>query len=428
MKVTTELGLKQSLLMTTDIRLAIDMLAMSTPELEDLMNEELINNPCLEERHDAYASFLSADQQGAFDIALKTTRTAQGFQDALLQQLGEGRFNALETTIATMLIHSLGDDGILDDYEHVYQWINDELGVFPEWIESVRRRILDFEPIGCGAKSIHEAIAHQISINCQFDHGEFLVLLNLLKKNPQQKLSHSLLASIRHDKSVAELKMVTPRPSSAFIHDPTNSSFIIPDVSVTNYHSHLSTSLCKKPSTRWALAKKSSTPFLKTYYRRALFMRQALQFREHSLLVVAKIIVEQQAGWFIDKQPLKPLNLRDVAQLSGLHESTISRLSRGKYLICDWGSFELKHFFGQGITADGLQDELSTSWIKEQVTTMIAKENKSAPLSDQKICERLGKMGIPIARRTVSKYREKLNIPAKNERFVLLSKLPYQRS
>lgn len=415
MKTTTEFALNQSLLMTTDMRLAIGMLAMSTDEIEDLINDELIKNPCLEEDYDYYHHHISKSQEGAFDIAVKTCAAPQDFRQNLLTQMGEGKFNAIEATIATMLIHSLDDDGILSDYEHVFYWISEELGVYPEWIESVRLRILDLEPMGCGAKNINESLMHQIQRKCAHSHEQFMAIMDCIAKNPAKKITQAQLAHLNQDTKRGELKKLCPQPSSAQIETPSFLETINPDVMVTTHQQIAKTTLLKRPSERITINKKTTLTFLKDHHRRAQFTSKALRFRENNLLAVAKLIVEQQQDWFVHNKPLKPLSLRDIAVRSGLHESSISRLSRGKYLSCDRGVFELKYFFNQAVTPDSNND-LTASSVKEHIKIMVAKENKSAPLSDQNICEELQKNGMPIARRTVSKYRKKLNIPPKSER------------
>lgn len=419
MKTTTEFALNQSLLMTTDMRLAIGMLAMSTDEIEELLNDELIKNPCLEEVYDYSHHHASKDQEGAFDIAVKTSAATHDFRQDLLTQVGEGEFNAVEATIATMLIHSLDDDGILSDYDEVFYWISEELGVYPEWVESVRLRILELEPVGCCAKNINESLMHQIQRKCSYSHEQFMRIMDFIMKNPTKKITQAQLAHLNQDTKRSELKKLCPQPSSAQVQSPSFVEAINPDVMVTTHQQVARTSLLKRPSERIVINKKNTFTFLKDHYRRAQFMSKALRFRENSLLVVANLIVEQQQDWFIHNKPLKPLSLRDIATRSGLHESSVSRLSRGKYLSCDRGMFELKYFFGQAVIPDS-DNDMTASSVKEHIKIMVAKENKSSPLSDQNICEELQKNGMPIARRTVSKYRKKLNIPPKNERFRLI--------
>lgn len=435
MKLSADLSLKQSLVMTNDMRLAIDMLAMTAMEIEQLIDQELEKNPYLEEG-DYYTSsrdavmYSNSGGISAFDVAIKTKSGDVDFRDSLLQQVGQGRFNALERQIAHIIINNIDDDGLLLQCDDVYRTIIDELGVFSEWIDSVRFRVMDLEPPACGATDIYESLVHQVRRRCHFPHREFLLLLEEIKRDPLRKVPFSRLNAIKTDDAQNELKMLHPRPSRAYHEETINTQAIHPDVSVIRSHDKFIVSLIKKPSDRLVMrdnysdggSKKqsSSSSFLRESRNRATFLLKSLRFRDRSLFSVSRAIVEQQGAWLGNQGPLKPMNLRDIAEMCGLHESSVSRLVRGKYLFCDQGVFELRYFFSTAVLQEGQDDAQSATFIKDQIRAIVRKEDKTIPLSDQKIQEQLKMGGVVISRRTVAKYRESLNLGPAHERRVLI--------
>lgn len=433
MKLTSELALKQTMSMTTDMRMAIDMLTMSSLEIDDLIEEELQKNPFLEEGEDygrithGGASSWQGEQAAPIDVALQKTATSYDFREQLVRQVGEQRWNSLEVMIAHVIINSLDDDGFFADVLEIEHDLMEGLGIFPEWIESVRLRIMDLEPIGCAAKDINESLVHQVKRKCRVSQNQFLSILAEFKDKPSGKITAAIIERLRSAGDLFELRMLNPRPSSQANNDNFFQTIIAPDVIVHHVHDTLSISLLKRSSTRLQIRRGSSFSqtkggegrVLKDEQRRASFLMRALEFRENSLLAVSRAIVEHQSGWFLHNEPQRPLCLRDVAEICGLHESSISRLVRGKYLVCSRGSFELKQFFSGAVQDDNGSSKSATS-IKEQIKTYIRNENKMTPLSDQKIQEMLKDNGMGISRRTVAKYREGMNIAPANERRALL--------
>ncbi|OPZ24302.1 MAG: RNA polymerase sigma-54 factor [bacterium ADurb.BinA186] len=155
-------------------------------------------------------------------------------------------------------------------------------------------------------------------------------------------------------------------------------------------------------------------------YRRARFLLKSLGYREQNLVRVAVAIVEYQRAWFFDNKELRPLGLVDIAQKTGLHESTVSRLVKNKGLASERGVHELKYFFSQRVSK---AQEKSSSSVKDLIRDLIAKEDKTRPFSDFRLCQELGAQKVEIARRTVAKYREALGIlPAHQRRVFSVAK------
>lgn len=403
MRINTDLSLKQSLSLTTDMRLAIEILSMSSAEILELIDEELAKNPGLEECH--YNSPFIASEN-AFDV-LETTAEELDFRAQLWQLAKLEKFNYYELNIAYYLIYSLDERGFLPDQEEVYQLIIDELDVFPEWVDSVRFRIMGFGPGGFAAKDLEESLLFQLKNYCQFAHPDFLRLL----KDPHKKIFQADIHKIREDRHLDELKALSIYPSNSFKSDKEH---IHIDILVEKNGQTLQLRLLRRASSRLLVVPKNFS--IKSNYQRAHFLLRALRFREDSLLKVARAIVDHQHAWFLGLGPLLPLSLYTIADICGLHESSISRLTRNKYLSCAKGTFELKHFFSQAALVNDHGEECSTLAIKDKIRLLIHGENKNQPLTDQQIQKALIVANMPIARRTVTKYRESLKLPIAAQR------------
>lgn len=403
MRVTADLRLKQSLALTTDMRMAISTLSMSGEEISELIQQEMAKNPSLQEFSEP-SSFVS--HESAFEIALKTTTEVKDFRELLWQEAQLLRLNVFELKIAYALIFSLDDRGLLPDKDEIYQIIIDDLGVFSEWIESVRTRLMALEPVGCCAKDVEEFLLFQLSHRCQYPHDEFESFL----KN-KKTLTRADIQKLKSDPKLYELKNLLRSPIS-FAALP-----LAIEILVENISGKLKVCLLKRASHGLRVVSCG----LKDHEKQAHFLIKALRFRENNLLKVAEAIIFYQEAWFLGLGEIRPLSLHDVASISGLHESSISRLTRGKYLSCTKGSFELKYFFSQNaLSIDG---ECSSKAIKEKIRKIIEQENRQKPLSDEQIAKSLKLARMPIARRTVTKYRESLKLPRAKDRFI-----PDQRS
>lgn len=420
MKVSVDLALRQSLTLNQEMRLAIDMLAMSTLEIDEIIDEELLKNPSLEERE--FARSMS-DASSAFDVALETETRVDNFRDALLQQIGESAMNAIEREIAYCLVNNLDDDGLLPHQQDVYARIVDDLGVYDEWIETVRRRILDLDPVGCAAFDSCESLMHQAQKLCHFPHDEFMTLLASIHNEPDQKIAFSRISRMKNDDALDELRKLFARPAMRFQERQSYVDAAVPDVVVKHGVHGFQVLLTKKPSERLMICANSDVfrknAFLRENRRRALFMMKAMQYRETGLAKVSRAIVLHQEEWLLEKGPIKPLTLREIADVCSMHESSVSRLTKGKYLLCDRGVFELKYFFSAKIASDSNEGMSSSLSVKDRIKTIVNKEEKTCPLSDQKIVERLIDEGFHISRRTVTKYREAMEIPSAQNRRTL---------
>ena len=365
------------------------------------------------------------------------------FYDSLKEQMGEEDLTEKQQYALEYLIGSLDNNGYL---RKNLEDISDELAIYHnveftvQELEEVLRILQSFDPAGIGARSLQECLLIQISrkpkgilkdkmrevIVKHFD--EFI-------KKHWDKIRVSLGVSESFaDDLQRELRRLNPKPGAAMGESVgRNLQQITPDFVVnTAEDGSISFSLndgnvpmlkvspdytesieeYKKRKATLSRSEKESLAFYEDKVNKAQGFIDAVQQRRHTLYATMKAIIEWQRKYFMDgdEADLKPMILKDIAEKTGLDISTISRVSNEKYVQTNWGSFPLRHFFSDGyVTEDG--EETSTRKIKLSLKELINKENKERPLSDDALAVEMKKLGYPIARRTVAKYREQLGIP-----------------
>ncbi|MBN2482045.1 MAG: RNA polymerase factor sigma-54 [Bacteroidales bacterium] len=365
------------------------------------------------------------------------------FHDYLENQLGLRSLDERQHMLATYLLGNIDDDGYLRrKLENVVDDIAFGLGIETNEIELIEilRIIQSFDPPGVGARDLQECLLLQIEA---MDH-----------ENDNKKLAYRILKDHyieftrkHYDKIVARLNItddelksalgeilkLNPKPGSAY-SDPQNKSAnpIIPDFILENDDGDLQLSLNSRnlPELR---INKTYANMLQTYqYNRShnsKSQREALNFvkqkldsarwfidaikqRQNTLLITMHAIINYQKEYFLlgDETKLKPMILKDIADLTGLDVSTVSRVANSKYIQTNFGIFPLKYFFSEGLQTES-GEEVSTREIKKILQDCLDDEDKRHPLTDDKLAEILKEKGYHIARRTIAKYREQLNIP-----------------
>ncbi len=353
------------------MRLAIQMLAMDNDEIEALIQEELIHNPCLKENINNNYNYEDINYENLAHII--------NFKDNLLTQVRLENFNYLERIIAAYIIYNLDEDGIFIEYEDILSELCSELSVWPEWVESVRKRLMHLEPIGCGARSHEEALVTQAQ-------------------------SHNFDIKNLRSEEYKFLKNFYTRPAQAFLR-PEPIAYCEADIELVIYNNNYYIKPLKNMSQKLRCEK---VPWCLKSYNRAHFLLRSLRFREDSLQEVAKNIVSHQEDFFLKNKALKTLSLKDIAHATGLHESSVSRLVKHKYIATKKGIFELKYFF----TREHI-------FIKNIIKNIIKEEDKQKPLSDENISRELKNKGFHTPRRTVAKYRQQLGLAAAYNRRAL---------
>ena len=356
----------------------------------------------------------------------------ESLQEHLLWQLNLTPMDPRAKAIATVLIDALNTDGYLaEGIDAVLAALPPHLKATHEEVETVRRRLQQFDPAGVASIDLPDCLRAQLE---QFDADtpyRDLALriveteLELLARNDMAKLARRLHATEEETTAAAILiRSLDPRPGAAM--DTTPVEYVAPDV------------YARKDGTRWrvflnpdsqpklslnqhycgliARARGDDASWMRGQLQEARWLIKSLESRAETLLKVAEAIVRRQSA-FLDYGPeaMQPLVLREVAEEVGMHESTISRVTTRKYIHTPRGTYELKYFFSSGVsTEDG--GSASATAIQAMLRKLVDNEDPRKPLSDQALAEELHGKGIQVARRTVAKYREILRIPSSSER------------
>src|SRR5262245_56151279 len=473
--------LTQSLVMTPQLQQAIKLLQLSRLELQNTIQQELVENPVLEEalEEEAAPAELAADenepglpevtpepavtQSREAEIAAPSTDDMVGdldwenymeskpqtslsrgdddrpaidanltpptsLTDHLVWQLGFVEMEDIEREIALRIVWNLNDDGYLEeDLEAIAAETKTELAT----VEKVLARVQELDPVGVAARSLCECLQIQMRVAGITDG----LAVRMVAKHLDGLQNHDFRGiaraeSVELTEVAAAAKLIgsfEPRsPCECTGKVPVH---ITPDTFVhklgDEYHVVLNEDGMPKlrvsAAYRDVLANKDGNgkqtrEYVREKLRSAVWLIKSIHQRQRTIVRVMESIIRFQRGFF-DKGPehLRPLNLRDVADDIGMHESTVSRVTTNKYAQTPHGVFELKFFFNSSIrTADG--DGIASESVKEKILQIIKAEDARNPLSDQKIAEMLSTESIQIARRTVTKYREALRILSSTRR------------
>jgi RNA polymerase sigma-54 factor len=344
--------------------------------------------------------------------------------DHLMEQLNYLSLSDSEHKIGEYLVWNIKDDGYLDESVSV-ESLAEILDCKPVIVESVLKKIHKFDPIGVGARDLQECLLVQLkdinppqemAVRVIDDHFEDF------KNKRYDKILNELNIDRDKLKDIIELiAKLNPKPGMGLYNSMHN--YIIPDFIVENVEKEFVVTLndwnvpplrISKTYKQLLSAKNKTDKETKLYIRKkiesAKWFISSIYQRKITMLSVMQAIVEKQYDFFA-KGPsqIRPLIMREIAEIINMDISTVSRVANGKYVQTDFGIFELKYFFTERIqTDDG--EEVSTRKVKTRISEMIEKENSDKPLSDEKISQILTKEGYPVARRTVAKYREQLNI------------------
>lgn len=369
--------------------------------------------------------------------------TGSTFHEHLLTQLGLRSLTEKEAALAEYIIGNIDDDGYLRRrLDAIVDDIAFATGIHTteDELDKLLMVIQDFDPPGVGAQDLQECLLIQIE---RKDDTRLEVELarkiirhhfnEFTKKHYEKIISRLNITEDLLKEAMNEILKLNPKPGSSF-NDPGNraSQPIIPDfmldledgefilslnarnlpelrVSRTYADMLTSFSMAKKQRTK---TEKEAITFVKQKLDSAKWFIDAIKQRQNTLILTMNAIINYQKEYFFegDDKKLRPMILKDIADRTGLDISTISRVANSKYIQTHFGIFPLKHFFSEGMqTYDG--EEVSTREIKQILTECLENEDKKKPITDEKLTQILQKKGYRIARRTVAKYREQLNIP-----------------
>ena len=368
---------------------------------------------------------------------------SESFIDLLKEQMNMAPLTDVQRDIMEYLIGSLDDDGLL---RKPLDNISDELAIYhnidatKQEIEAVLRLLQQFDPAGIGARSLQECLLLQVQRREPSRLKDLMeqalsLYFDLFTKKHWKKLQRVLqLNDLQAETLIAELRRLNPKPGASVSETMGHSiQQITPDFIIETQDDGTVTFSLNNGEVPELHVSQSFSDTLKEYQENKEHMSrqmkeallytkkkvdaaqsfiEAIRMRRHTLTITMKAIIQWQHRFFEDgdEASLRPMILKDIAEQTGLDLSTISRVSNSKYAQTRWGTFPLRYFFNDSyVTAEG--EELSTREIKAALRELIESEDKRKPLSDDALKELLTKKGYPIARRTVAKYREQMEIP-----------------
>jgi RNA polymerase sigma-54 factor len=358
----------------------------------------------------------------------------QTLHDHLLWQMQMTPYSDTDKQIALALLDAISEDGYLScKLEEIQQALGKHLHIEIDEIEAVLHQIQNYDPIGVGARDLAECLQLQMKLLPPETPNLSSALnlatpqnLALLAGRDYAQLRRNLKLSAEDLQQVIELiQRLNPRPGNSVTS--SQASYIVPDIIVKKVRGVWRAELNSDVSPKLRINRQyekmihrgdssSDNRYLQDQLQQARWFIKSLHSRNETLLKVSRTIVDRQRAFFDHgAEAMKPLVLHDVADTVSMHESTISRVTTQKYMLTPRGIFELKYFFSSHVsTADG--GTCSATAIRSIIKKLVECETTTRPISDSKITEILSEQGINVARRTVAKYRESMNIPPSSQR------------
>ena len=468
-----DIRLDQKLVMTPQLQLAIKLLQMSTLDLQDFVSTELTDNPFLqaednstEEDRDA-SKDVSADDDTFSDLSSenmsddngldmnwenmydngtssaggayvdedgeslweKTATAEKTLKEHLQDQLSMSEINPTTVFLGNYLIDFIDDSGYFrGDLVATADKFHVELAVVEDALELIQT----FDPCGVGARDLAECLCLQLEIESGLKGQELESAmkvasnLELLARRDFKKLAKISDCSLEDVLNYCEkIKTLTPKPGLQYGSDVSDA--VIPDVMVIkkedkwcaelNVDAMPKVLLNKNYQTMFEGSKGDDKSYMNERVGRAQWLIKSLEQRARTIYKTANAIIEAQRDFFdYGAESLQPLTLKQIAEKVEVHESTISRVTNGKFMQTPLGVFEMKYFFSSAIGTTGGNMAVASESVRQMIKRLVNEEDAARPLSDEKLVTILKQEGVDVARRTVAKYRESLNIPSSSKR------------
>ena len=460
LKPSLQLRLSQQLTMTPQLQQAIRLLQLPVMELQAQIEDALEQNIMLEaedpppsetpepeagdeEVKDAHpeveespwdevARTGPADPVRSTDPSLtfeQPDRTDESLADHLLWQLELENLDTRTTTIGQAIIDAINEDGYLaDSLEEIQSTLAPDVIANVDEIEAVLSTIQTFDPVGIAARSVSECVLLQL---LQLDSNTpEIELAKQIAANHLELVADHQYAQLRRllhasdeaiDEALTLVRACHPRPGAAIY--ATAAEYVVPDVFVRkvdgDWTIELNSSLAPRLKVNdlyaGSLGRNGEYNALKVQLQEARWLIRSLEIRNETLLKVAHTIVQRQTEFLEHgEEHMRPMVLRDIAEAIEMHESTVSRVTTSKYMHTPRGVFEFRYFFSSHVHGD--DGDQSSIAVRAKIRKLIGGENPSRPMSDNQIAKLLSEDGVKVARRTVAKYREAMNIPSSSER------------
>jgi len=471
MKPSLQLRIGQQLTMTPQLQQAIRLLQLPTIELQAQIREALESNVMLETEDEAEDSLSleelatsgaeraeepgdTADDEPTVEIGEDwpeptaaesdtpwsggdddrllnlADQSGQTLTDHLLWQLELAHLDTRSLMIGRAIVDAINDDGYLDESpEEIAATLLPEIVAEPAEIERVLGIVQQLDPVGVGARSVAECLALQLAQLDPSTPGLELALqlvrdhLDLVAGQQFVALRRQLHCSVEDlELALVLVRGCHPRPGAGLQQGRTE--YVVPDVYVRRTPDGWVVELNPSSLPRVRLnetyaglvTRAEDHAALRGQLQEARWLLRSLEIRNDTLLKVARTIVQRQASFLEEgEEAMEPMVLKDVADAIGMHESTVSRVTTGKYMHTPRGILEFRYFFSSRVSGDG-GAEVSSTAIRARIRKLVAGEDPAEPLSDSRIAELLLQDGIQVARRTVAKYREALGIASSSER------------
>ena len=455
----------QAQTLAPQMRQGLELLAMSLPELRRRLNEEMSRNPCIDdieatlekttvsekvremERSDEPEDSPDEDYEPEFGTAAAITQDEDAderrqrffdrqtkketIEEHLLAQLKMSDIDERDIPLAEMLIGELNADGRFVGSIPDIMMVS---GEGEEKIVSVLREIMQLDPPGCGARTPQECLLAQID---KLDGSPYQDEVRALLERHFEDMAEGRIAAIERDLGISHeryadvlraLRTLEPRPGRAYDLAGKSVGYVNPEVHAIRTDAgwearvddrslpeiHISQKYLKMLSDPGV--DRETKEYIRQRIAAANSLAESVERRQQTITDIAQAIFDAQPGFFEKGlKGLKPLTMQEIAAKVGVHHATVSRTVRDKYASTPKGTVELRKFFTSGITADS-GEQITKDALRERLAAMIAGEDKSRPLSDDRLSEMLKKEGFPVARRTVAKYRGLLGIPGTSAR------------
>lgn len=414
------------LVLTQGMRQSIQMLQLDAVDLDAYLKNVAESNPFIEVR--SHLERAEDSLSGATFEEMSAGSSTENLFDHLLMQVQLSLAGNPLRQIVVYLINQLNNNGylILEDRQIV-----DEIGISPEKLTEAMRLLQGLDPPGVGARNLQECLSLQAHRDTGIPKGVIAILdqdFELLVSHDMTRIceKNNLLTTELHN-ALDFIKSLSAAPGKVF-EQPQPISYIIPDarLSVTN-DGQLKLWLTKWGRPELVFAEKTyqdlkksadsaTQQYLKEKHEEYLSLQHGLQRREETLLATVNQIVVNQHAFLLHQAALAPLLLRDVAKALQVNESTVSRTIKGKHLQTDLGIFAFKDFFSKRTQAVSSSAYHSVDQLKFTMMQLIQSENKMCPASDNLLVKWLYEKGFKVARRTVTKYRNELGLPAASAR------------
>lgn len=449
---------EQRLILTQNMQQSIKLLQMSLHDLREYIDKEYSENPVLEVNEEISSDedtsntqemstddkydynkmieeLYSDDYKEKLESNYSNDETASplnciekkiSLKDYLQEQLVEVDIDQYTLSICKYIVESLDYRGYL---EIPIKELAEELKVSEEVVEKALKVVQALEPYGIGARNIQECLIIQsIKLNILDNIIEKIILNHLenIAENKYEAVGKALGISPREAQRYGDLiKKLEPKPSRGF-YTGEEVNYIIPDAEIKNIDGEFFIIMNEGVLPKLMINKtykdvlknngdSETNAYVKDKINQAMFLIKSIEQRKNTLYKVLECLVDRQKEFFeFGKQHIKPLTLKEVAEIIKVHESTVSRAVKEKYVLTSFGTIKIKDLFASGVPSN--DDDMAAVKIKNEIKKVVSEENKGKPFSDKTISEVLAEKNMNISRRTVAKYREELGIKSSSMR------------